>query len=69
MKITMLKITTIVAGAMFFISCNKDYTCVCKLNGVETNRKSVRAKAKNLAEDECNQMQSSLGVTYECAIE
>ncbi len=66
-KLIMLTIA-ITAGA-FFVSCNKDYDCVCELNGVETNRYSVRAKTKNSAEDECNQKQSALGSTYQCYIE
>lgn len=69
-----MKRTVIIAAALaftgvLFSSCNKDYDCVCKVNGVETNRFSVREKTKNAAEDECNQKQSSLGVTYQCAIE
>lgn len=58
-----------VTGGFFLTSCNKDYDCVCKLNGVETNRYSVRAKTKNSAEDECNSKQTTLGTTYQCYIE
>lgn len=68
----MLFLTIVTAGGAFitsFSSCNKDYDCVCRVNGAETNRYSVRASTKNGAEDECNQKQSSLGTTYQCAIE
>ncbi len=58
-----------VTGGFLFSACNKDYDCVCKVNGQEVQRYSVREKTKNRAEDECNQKQSSLGVTYQCYIE
>jgi hypothetical protein len=59
----------IIATSFTLISCNKDYECVCRVNGTETNRYSVRDSNKNGAEDQCNQKQSSLGVTYSCKIE
>ena len=68
-KKTLIMLAVAVTGSFLFTSCNKDYDCVCKLNGVETNRYSVRAKTKNSAEDECNQKQSSLGTTYQCYID
>lgn len=69
-----MKKMIIAAGVLFvssfaFTACNKDYVCVCRLNGTEVSRKSVRDKTKNGAEDQCNQMRSSLGVTHECKIE
>lgn len=69
MKKTLIALAVATAGGFIFTSCNKDYDCVCKLNGAETNRYSVRAKTKNSAEDECNSKQSSLGTTYQCYIE
>lgn len=69
MKKSLIILAITVAGGFMFTSCNKDYDCVCKLNGVETSRSSVRAKTKNSAEDECNSKQSSLGATYQCYIE
>jgi len=69
MKKILIMLAVAAAGGFIFTSCNKDYDCVCKLNGVETNRYSVRAKTKNAAEDECNMKQSSLGTTYQCYIE
>jgi hypothetical protein len=69
MKKTILVAATTLAGMILFNSCNKDYECVCRLNGTETNRYSVREKTKNAAEDVCNEKQSSLGVTYSCKIE
>lgn len=69
MKRTVIIAATLAVTGVLFSSCNKDYECVCKVNGTETNRYSVREKTKNAAEDECNQKQSSLGVTYQCAIE
>lgn len=65
----MLLIAAAAIGGALFTSCNKDYDCVCTLNGVETSRHSIREKTKNRAEDECNSKQSSLGVTYQCYIE
>lgn len=56
-------------GATAFSSCNKDYECVCRLNGVETNNYDVRASNKNKAEDECNERKESLGVEHQCKIE
>jgi hypothetical protein len=56
-------------GGFALTSCNKDYDCVCRLNGAETSRSSVRASNKNSAEDDCNKKQSALGATYQCAIE
>lgn len=69
MKKTLIMLAIAAAGGFVFTSCNKDYDCVCKLNGNETNRYSVRAKTKNSAEDECNSKQSTLGTTYQCYIE
>lgn len=73
-NMTIMKKSLIIAAALTTFgllgtSCNKDYDCVCRVNGTETNRYSVREKTKNAAEDECNKKQSSLGVTYQCAIE
>jgi hypothetical protein len=67
-KILLLALLAVSAGVSF-TSCNKDYDCVCTLNGVETNRYSVRASNKNDAEDDCNKKQSALGTTYQCSIE
>ncbi|OJU75428.1 MAG: hypothetical protein BGO09_04040 [Bacteroidetes bacterium 47-18] len=69
-----MKKMIIAAGALFvssfaFTACNKDYVCVCRLNGTEVSRKSVRDNNRNGAEDQCNKMQSSFGVTHECRIE
>ncbi len=69
MKKGILVIAALLTASAFFTSCNKDYECVCTLNGTETNRYSVRATTKNGAEDECNQKQSSLGMTYQCKID
>ena len=68
-KKTLITLAIAVTGGFLFTSCNKDYDCVCKVNGQEVQRYSVREKTKNRAEDECNQKQSSLGVTYQCYIE
>ncbi|MFT4061889.1 MAG: hypothetical protein QM642_05970 [Edaphocola sp.] len=68
-KKTLLGLALCAGMGLALTACNKDYTCVCTLNGVETYRETVRAKTKNAAEDKCNEMQSSGGVTYECAIE
>lgn len=69
MKKLLIFMAIATAGGAFLTSCNKDYDCVCTYNGVETNRYSVRASNKNAAEDDCNQKQSTLGSTYQCAIE
>ena len=69
MKRTVIVTALLAATGLLGASCNKDYDCVCRVNGTETNRYSVREKTKNAAEDECNKKQSSLGVTYQCAIE
>lgn len=69
MKRTLIIAATLAVTGFFCASCNKDYECVCRVNGTEMNRYSVREKTKNAAEDECNKKQSSLGVTYQCAIE
>lgn len=66
---TLIMLALTITGGFLFSSCNKDYDCVCKVNGQEVQRYSVREKTKNRAEDECNQKQSSLGVTYQCYIE
>lgn len=68
-KKSLIALAIVAAGGFLFASCNKDYDCVCKLNGQEVQRYSIREKTKNLAEDECNEKQSSLGVTYQCYIE
>lgn len=68
-KKMLIALAATTVGGFLFTSCNKDYDCVCKLNGMETYRYSVRAKTKNSAEDDCNQKQSSLGATYQCYIE
>lgn len=68
-KKTLIMLAIAATGGFLFTSCNKDYDCVCKVNGQEVQRYSVREKTKNRAEDECNRMQSSLGVTYQCYIE
>lgn len=59
----------LVSAAFAFSSCNKDYKCVCTLNGLETNNYDVRAMSKNKAEDECNERKSSLGLEHECKIQ
>jgi len=69
MKKILVLIAVATIGGTVFTSCNKDYDCVCRVNGTETNRYSVRASNKNAAEDDCNKKQSSLGTTYQCAIE
>jgi len=69
MKKAIILIALAASSGITFTSCNKDYDCVCTLNGVETNRYSVRASNKNGAEDDCNKKQSSLGTTYQCSIE
>lgn len=69
MKKTLIMLAIAASGGFIFTSCNKDYDCVCKVNGLETNRYSVREKTKNAAEDECNTKQSALGTTYQCYIE
>jgi hypothetical protein len=69
MKKAMVFLGVAVAGLITLPSCNKDYDCVCRLNGAKVETYSVREKSKNLAEDECNRKQSSLGVTYQCKIE
>ena len=69
MKKTIILLALAASAGISFTSCNKDYDCVCRLNGAETNRYSVRASNKNSAEDDCNKKQSSLGATYQCAIE
>lgn len=69
MKKTLIMLAVAAAGGFVFSACNKDYDCVCKVNGVETNRYSVRAKTKNSAEDECNTKQVALGTTYQCYVE
>jgi hypothetical protein len=69
MKKALLLVALAASTGISFTSCNKDYDCVCSLNGVETSRSSVRASNKNSAEDDCNKKQSALGSTYQCAIE
>lgn len=69
MKKAMIILGVVALGATVLPSCNKDYTCICELNGAEVSRSSVREKTKNAAEDECNKMGSSVGVTYECYID
>ncbi len=54
MKRTVIIAATLAVSGFLFSSCNKDYDCVCRVNGTETNRYSVREKTKNAAEDECN---------------
>lgn len=68
-KTTIFLIAVVATAGTVFTSCNKDYNCICRLNGMETNSYDVRAKTKNAAEDECNRRQSGLGATYQCAIE
>jgi hypothetical protein len=69
MKKIALVIATLSMITLALISCNKDYTCVCSLNGIETSRSSVRASSKNAAQDECNKMTSVAGVTHKCEIQ
>ncbi len=68
-KATILLFAAAATAGTLFTSCNKDYNCVCRLNGTETNSYSVRAKTQNEAEDKCNERQTALGTTYQCAIE
>ena len=69
MKKAIVLLGIVAVGAITLPSCNKDYDCVCRLNGVEVETYSVREKSKNLAEDECNRKQSTFGVTHQCKIE
>lgn len=69
MKKALILVAVAAIGTTALTACNKDYDCVCKLNGTEVERYSVREKTKNAAEDECNKKQSSLGVTYQCYID
>lgn len=68
MKSNILKISLALFASAVFTSCNKDYNCVCSLNGTQTSSESVRAKTKNEAEDKCNERKTTLGVTYQCEI-
>jgi len=69
MKKSIIILGSLIMAACSFTSCNKDYECVCRLNGAETNRYSVRDSNKNGAEDQCNKKQTALGATYACKIE
>lgn len=69
MKKMLIMLAVTVAGGLTLVSCNKDYTCSCSINGTEIKEYSVRASNRNAAEDDCNTRQSSLGTTYQCYIQ
>lgn len=49
------------------VSCKKDYTCECTVNGVIYETTTIRATKKK-AEDSCNKSSTSFGVTNKCEI-
>jgi hypothetical protein len=69
MKKAIITLGALIVASFAFTSCNKDYNCVCRLNGVEVSKKSIREATKNKAEDKCNEMQSTFGITHQCKIE
>ncbi len=38
----------------FFVSCKKDYTCVCRINGFEVSSTTIN-DTKSKAKDKCNE--------------
>ncbi|MCO4813323.1 MAG: hypothetical protein KC454_01340 [Flavobacteriales bacterium] len=65
----------LLAGAMvLFVSCKKDWTCSCTLNGSSVGSTTIKDKTKSQAKDECNEgdvSTSLLGfsVVTECEID
>ena len=63
--------SVVAVAAIAFASCSKkgDYTCVCKLDGVEVTRVTWNNIKKSDAEKSCNQSATSGGSTMACTLE
>jgi len=58
------------AGSVFILpSCQKDYTCVCTVNGKEVYRDDLGKQSRSDAEDACERKTVTWGVVAKCEIE
>lgn len=62
-------LASIALGAIIFTSCEKNYTCVCTVNGAEVYREDLGKQSKSDAKAKCNASYSMPGVVAVCDLD